>query len=194
MASLHDGLPRPHRPRAARLITLEFIELTTVEASCMKNDADSHAGQLDFSFTRHLRRRSEPAPRGSTHRVAGLFAGVGGLERGLHRAGHETLLLCENDAAATAVLSTRFAGIPLHQDVCSLNTLPRGATLVVAGFPCQDLSQAGMTAGISGSRSGLIGEVFRLLKTHRTPWLLLENVPFMLQLSGSCDGCHHDHP
>jgi DNA (cytosine-5)-methyltransferase 1 len=28
-----------------------------------------------------------------------------------------------------------------------------------------------------------VGEVFRLVQKHRTPWLLLENVPFMLQLS-----------
>jgi hypothetical protein len=28
-------------------------------------------------------------------RVAGLFAGIGGIELGLHRAGHTTELLCE---------------------------------------------------------------------------------------------------
>jgi DNA (cytosine-5)-methyltransferase 1 len=55
--------------------------------------------------------------------------------------------------------------------------------LVAAGFPCQDLSQAGKTAGISGTRSGLVGEVFRLMKKHEVPWVLLENVPFMLQLN-----------
>jgi DNA (cytosine-5)-methyltransferase 1 len=44
------------------------------------------------------------------------------------------------------------------------------------------LSQAGKTLGIAGARSGLVGEVFRLLEKHRTPWVLLENVPFMLQL------------
>src|SRR4029077_5683419 len=38
--------------------------------------------------------------------------------------------------------------------------------------------------GIAGAQSGLVGEVFRLLKDEgRSPtWLLLENVPFMLQL------------
>src|SRR5262249_20157701 len=55
--------------------------------------------------------------------------------------------------------------------------------LVAAGFPCQDLSQAGKTTGIAGARSGLVGEVLRLLEAHRTPWVLLENVPFMLQLA-----------
>ncbi len=114
--------------------------------------------------------------------VAGLFAGIGGLEHGLHRAGHETVLLCENDPTAAAVLRQHFASVPIHDDVKTLAELPNGTTLLTAGFPCQDLSQAGKTVGIVGPRSGLIAEVFRLLTRQRVPWVLLENVPFMLQL------------
>ena len=83
-----------------------------------------------------------------------------------------------------AVLRDRFPEVKLHDDVCTLERLPNGTSLVVAGFPCQDLSQAGATRGIDGARSGLVGEVFRLIERHRVPWLLLENVPFMLQLAG----------
>lgn len=119
---------------------------------------------------------------GQKHVVAGLFAGVGGIERGLQRAGHEAKLLCENDPTAIAVLKARFETIPFHDDVTTLRSLPSETTLLAAGFPCQDLSQAGKTLGIAGSRSGLVGEVFRLIKKHETPWVLLENVPFMLQL------------
>lgn len=119
-----------------------------------------------------------------SHLVAGLFAGVGGIERGLHRAGHASALLCENDPAARAVLEARFSDVRLHEDVRTLKALPRGVTLIAAGFPCQDLSQAGTTTGIAGARSGLVGEVFRLVEQHRTPWVMLENVPFMLQLAG----------
>jgi DNA (cytosine-5)-methyltransferase 1 len=67
--------------------------------------------------------------------------------------------------------------------VCTLAALPRGVELLTAGFPCQDLSQAGQTKGIAGARSGLVREVFRLLEARPVPWLLLENVPFMLQLA-----------
>src|SRR6266516_2561085 len=91
-------------------------------------------------------------------KVVGLFAGIGGIELGLHRAGHQATLLCEVDPGARAVLADR--------------------------FPCQDLSQAGMTAGITGARSGLVGEAIRLLQRKRVPLVLLENVPFMLQLGG----------
>ena len=54
---------------------------------------------------------------------------------------------------------------------------------MTAGFPCQDLSQAGKTRGITGARSGLVGEVFRLVSKAKTPLIVLENVPFMLQLA-----------
>jgi DNA (cytosine-5)-methyltransferase 1 len=114
----------------------------------------------------------------------GLFAGVGGLELGLQKAGHRTSLLCEIEPSASAVLAKRFADVPIHDDICTLKSLPKDTDLLVGGFPCQDLSQAGKTRGIEGSRSGLVGEVFRLLRKQRVPWLVLENVPFMLQLAG----------
>lgn len=116
-------------------------------------------------------------------KAVGLFAGIGGIEHGLHLAGIETELLCEIDSAARRVLEHRFAGVPVVNDIRDLRALP-SVDLVAAGFPCQDLSQAGKTAGIGGKHSGVVAEVFRLLSRREpTPrWLLLENVPFMLQL------------
>lgn len=114
--------------------------------------------------------------------VAGLFAGIGGLELGLHRAGHHCHLLCEIEPGASEVLRTRFPAIPLHADVTTLARFPRGVDLVVGGFPCQDLSQAGLTKGLAGMQSSLVDHVFRLLRATEVPWVLLENVPFMLQL------------
>lgn len=132
---------------------------------------------------RPKRIRGLAKPAGTLHQVAGLFAGIGGIELGLSRSGHATQLLCENDPAAQAVLRARFPDIRLREDVRDIRSLPPATTLIAAGFPCQDLSQAGSTRGIEGSRSGLIGEVFRLVRRHKTPWILLENVPFMLQLA-----------
>jgi DNA (cytosine-5)-methyltransferase 1 len=115
-------------------------------------------------------------------KVVGLFAGIGGLEAGLARAGHEALLLCEIWYPARAVLSARFPEVPLERDVSELASLPGGTEMLVAGFPCQDLSQAGKTAGISGRRSGLVANVFRLIDENPVPWVVLENVSFMLHL------------
>ena len=114
----------------------------------------------------------------------GLFAGIGGIELGMQRAGHRCTLLCEVDPDAQAVLSMRFPNVRLRSDIRKIKRLP-AADLWTAGFPCKDLSQAGLTAGINGRHSGLVQHVFRLLPKNGGPtWLLFENVPFMLQLDG----------
>lgn len=123
------------------------------------------------------------ATAGSGLSVAGLFAGVGGIELGLQRAGHHAALLCESWEPAAAVLRERFRDVPLLGDVRELAGLP-AVDVVAAGFPCTDLSQAGRTAGITGAESSLVGEVFRLLRRTRPTWLLLENVRNMLPLDG----------
>lgn len=115
--------------------------------------------------------------------VVGLFAGVGGVELGLQRAGHHCVLLCEIEEAAQAVLKARFPKVPMHGDVTTLNSLPSKVDMITGGFPCQDLSQAGKGAGIlHGKRSSLVGEIFRLVQSRNVPYVLLENVSFMLKL------------
>ncbi len=116
-------------------------------------------------------------------RVCSLFTGIGGFEVGLQKAGFETVMICDNDPAALAVLKKRFPGIPYRRDITELKTLPT-CDVLAAGWPCQDLSQAGGMQGIVGSRSKLINEMFRLLdKTGRKPrFIILENVAFSLHL------------
>ena len=116
-------------------------------------------------------------------RVAGLFSGIGGIELGLREVGHEVVSLCEIDEAARRVLRVNFDGVPITNDVNRLAKAPN-CDLIVAGFPCQDLSPAGRTVGIGGQHSGLITSMLDLLEhaEERPEWVLLENVPFMLQL------------
>ncbi|MFC2171389.1 DNA cytosine methyltransferase [Acidobacteriota bacterium] len=115
-------------------------------------------------------------------KTASLFAGIGGLDLGLHRAGHRLRVLCEIDEAANAVLTERFSNTTRFGDIRALDCLPAEIELVTGGFPCQDLSQAGETKGIHGKESGLVKHIFRILRKRSVPWVLLENVPFMLQL------------
>ena len=114
---------------------------------------------------------------------AGFFAGIGGIEEGLRRAGWATELLCEIDPVARAVLKTKFPEARIRTDIREIRRLP-SVDLIAAGFPCQNLSQAGQTDGIHGNESSLIKHVFRLLESTKRPpkWVLLENVPFMLML------------
>lgn len=116
--------------------------------------------------------------------VAGLFSGIGGLELPFARRGIHTLTLCDVWEPSRQVLASRFPGVKIHADICELSELPEEASVVTAGFPCTDLSQAGRMAGISGAQSSLVGHVFRLIKNHPLDWLVLENVRNMLVLDG----------
>ena len=88
------------------------------------------------------------APMTREFSVAGLFAGIGGIERGLGLHGGEAELLCEYWDPAHRVLAARFPDVPLVEDVRDLRSLPK-VDLVSAGFPCTDLSQAGRMEGIA---------------------------------------------
>ena len=115
--------------------------------------------------------------------VVGLFAGIGGLELGFASAGHNTLLLVEKNVPAAHVLGLRFPSVEIASDVRDLTHLPSGTDVVIAGFPCQDLSSVGRKVGIAGAQSSLVGEVFRLIGESDVPWVVLENVPFLLSLN-----------
>lgn len=128
-----------------------------------------------------MSRRKGGGPTRRTLRVAGLFAGIGGIESGLHAAGHETSLLCELDPWALEVLDREFPDCEKHPDITTLSGLPE-VDLVTAGFPCQDLSLAGTRAGLGDTRSGLVSEVFRLIKDRPPEFLLFENVLNLLRL------------
>jgi len=91
-------------------------------------------------------------------------------------------MFCECDPAASAVLRKRFPDVLIHPDVRELECLPGDIDLVTAGFPCQDLSQAGRANGINGAKSRLVSHLFRILAESDVNSVLIENVPFMLHL------------
>ncbi|WP_175478532.1 DNA cytosine methyltransferase [Bauldia litoralis] len=127
----------------------------------------------------------ESEKEGSQLRICSLFSGIGGFEVGLRKVGFEVASFCENDAAAQAVLEDRFVDASIFKDVAKMNVLPN-CDVVTAGWPCQDLSQAGKVAGMKGSQSNIISHLFRLLDSTRTKpkYLILENVAFALHLRG----------
>lgn len=115
-------------------------------------------------------------------RAVGLFSGIGGFELGLAKAGVEAQLMCENWKPAVQTLRKRFDA-DVAGDICELYSIP-SCDVVTAGFPCTDLSQVGRTAGIGGAESRLVSEVFRLIEKTSPSWVVLENVPNMLNLHG----------
>ena len=115
-------------------------------------------------------------------KVAGLFAGIGGLELGLHRAGFVSTMMCEIDRSAQHVLRAQFPGVEIVSDVRAVDQV-RSADVLCAGFPCQDLSSVGQKSGIGGRQSSLVEEVFRILAQNEIDWVVVENVKFMLHLN-----------
>lgn len=97
-------------------------------------------------------------------RFISLFAGVGGFDLGMERAGHECVAQVEWDKNAAGVLKRRWSDVPLFCDVSkvSADDLP-DADFITYGFPCQDLSVAGKREGLNGQRSGLFYEATRLI-------------------------------
>jgi DNA (cytosine-5)-methyltransferase 1 len=113
-----------------------------------------------------------------------LFSGIGGNSLALYGLA-EAVMYCEQDPHALAVLRSRQRDglLPvcgIHTDVKTLtaSALPCSIDLLVAGFPCQDISVAGRGEGIKeGNRSGLFYEIMRLTDELKPRLLFLENVP-----------------
>jgi DNA (cytosine-5)-methyltransferase 1 len=121
-------------------------------------------------------------------RVLELFAGIGGFSLGLERAGgFETVAFCEIEPYCRAVLAKHWPGVKQYDDVRTLtaDTLRSdgiAVDVICGGFPCQDISFAGKRAGLEGARSGLWREYARLIGELRPRFVIVENVPGLLNL------------
>lgn len=117
--------------------------------------------------------------------ISGYFAGIAGIEEGFHQFGAKTVEFCEKDPRAQKVLRSHFSDIPILGDIAEVKEIPP-VDMMTAGFPCQDLSQAGLKKGIDGQQSGLVQHIFRLLDNtvpdKRPEWILIENVSYMISL------------
>lgn len=119
--------------------------------------------------------------------LGSLFAGIGGFDLGFERAGWRTAWQVEIDPFCRAVLEHHFPGAQRRGDIrdCGAKNLRRVAC-ITAGFPCQDISASGNSAGranrfgFSGARSGLVHEALRVIRELRPTWVVFENVEGLL--------------
>ncbi len=110
-------------------------------------------------------------------RYISLFSGIGGLES----ESAPPVLCCEIDEDARIVLGRRFKNTDLHDDVETLT--PPKVDVVVAGWPCQDISKAGMQSGLKGIRSSLFFQIIRIVNESKAHTVVLENVPNLLDIN-----------
>jgi DNA (cytosine-5)-methyltransferase 1 len=112
--------------------------------------------------------------------VLSLFAGIGGIELGLERAGMTTVGQVELDPYCQQVLAHHWPEVPRHDDVRTApewwESKPRPRVDVVCGgFPCQPFSPAGLRNGTGDPRWGWpwMADVIRAVRPR---YVLVENV------------------
>lgn len=124
------------------------------------------------------------------YKVASFFAGIGGFDLGCERAGMEVVFQCEINTFCHKVLKKHWPNIPLQKDIKTLNAdeIPY-ANIWCGGFPCQDVSLAnqGKRKGLKGERSGLFYTYAELVKAKKPEWLIIENVPGLLNSHDGAD-------
>jgi DNA (cytosine-5)-methyltransferase 1 len=115
-----------------------------------------------------------------------LFAGAGGGILGGLLLGHRPVCAVEIEPYPRKVLLQRqrdgiLPRFPIWDDVCTFDGKPwRGKVDVVCGgFPCQDISSAGRGKGIDGERSGLWGEMQRIVGEVKPKHVFVENSPLL---------------
>ena len=115
-----------------------------------------------------------------------LFAGAGGGILGGKLLGWRTVCAVEWEAYPASVLCARqndgiLPPFPIWDDVQTFDGRPwRGIVDVVSGgFPCQDISAAGKGAGIDGERSGMWGQMARVIREVRPRFVFVENSPML---------------
>ena len=123
-----------------------------------------------------------------------LFAGVGGFDLALERAGFKVVASVEWDKQAQTILKKQFPNSTIFGDIQGVTGEQLRAAgfepssgIITGGFPCQDLSVAGKRAGLAGKRSGLFWEICRILDETRTQTIILENVPGLLSSNNGRD-------
>ena len=115
-------------------------------------------------------------------KILSLFAGIGGLELGLERAGlGRTCWQVEQDPFCRQVLARHWPDAERFDDVCAVTGADfPGCEIICGGFPCQDISLAGKGRGLDGERSGLWREFYRLICEIRPRLIIAENVPALV--------------
>jgi len=115
-----------------------------------------------------------------------LFAGAGGGILGGHLLGWRTVCAVEWESYPASVLVARqndkiLPPFPIWDDVQTFDGKPwKGIVDVVSGgFPCQDISAAGKGAGIDGERSGMWGEMARIICEVQPKYAFVENSPML---------------
>ena len=105
-----------------------------------------------------------------------LFAGIGGMRIPLEELGGKCVFSSEIDKYCIQTYKANFGEEP-HGDITQIEekNIPKH-NILVAGFPCQAFSHAGLKKGFQDTRGTLFFDISRILKHKKPEAFLLENV------------------
>jgi DNA (cytosine-5)-methyltransferase 1 len=113
-----------------------------------------------------------------------LFAGIGGMRIAFEHAGGRCVVTSEINGLAMRTYEANFPSDPWHVAHGDITTLKSDQIpdhdVLVAGFPCQPYSIAGLRKGLEDERGQVILEVIRILRDKKPRAFLLENVKGLL--------------
>ncbi len=115
---------------------------------------------------------------GKNPTIAGLFAGVGGIELGFQNAGFKPVFANEIDTRAATTYRANHRHALSVGDITELasEALPENLTVLAGGFPCQPFSVAGYRKGFNDDRGNVFRDIVRLLEDRQPEVVFLENV------------------
>ena len=111
------------------------------------------------------------------------FAGIGGFSYAAEKlvGGFETTQFIEINPYCQKVLNKHWSHVPIHDDITTFTAKSGEFDIITGGFPCQDISVAGLQKGITKeTRSGLFYELIRVIRMVRPKYVVLENVAAIL--------------
>jgi len=116
-------------------------------------------------------------------KILDTFAGIGGFSYAAEKliGGFKTTQFIEIDPFCQKVLKKHWPHVPIHDDIRTFTAKPFQYQVITGGFPCQDISVAGLQKGITEeTRSGLFFELMRVIRMVRPQYVVLENVAAIL--------------
>ena len=185
-------------PEAARLIDAIPLKVEEIASQLGRNDTTIYRWRRgrtapSFAELEMLRRIAERFTRKINgrpdFRFIDLFAGIGGLRLGVESVGGQCVFTCERDRFSQQTYKANFADGPDHAFASDITTvdpeeIPKH-DLLLAGFPCQPFSIAGVSKknalgrphGFSCLEQGnLFFNIADIISVHRPAAFVLENV------------------
>ena len=108
--------------------------------------------------------------------VGSLFSGIGGMDLGLERAGHQVIWQSEIDPYACKVLKKHWPTVPNLGDITTIDWgKVEPVDIICGGYPCQPFSTAGKRNGKNDPRH-LWPAMHNAICRLRPRYALMENV------------------